>query len=190
MGQAPRALTIARSASAHLSPGVEQSHLVWYRHHLVATAVGVEAEAESSIAEAHTFLRRIIDSLDGEQREMALSMVPEHAAIVTAYSRVQSHEVRVTIPRSGVPLGRALRSDDWIEVCWTISTPEDLAIEAPASRRRHRLLRLAAEAHDQGGAPRVEDLAEVLGVSGVTIRRDLTVLRRDGHRVPTRGRRA
>jgi DNA-binding SARP family transcriptional activator len=189
MGQAPRALTIARSASANLSPGVEQSHLVWYRHHLVATAVGVEAEAESSIAEAHTILRRIIDSLDVEQREMALGMVPEHAAIVTAYSRVQSHDVRVMIPRSGVPLGRALRSDDWIEVCWTISTPEDLAIEAPASRRRHRLLRLAAEAHDQGGAPRVEDLAEVLGVSGVTIRRDLTVLRRDGHRVPTRGRR-
>ena len=119
---------------------------------------------------------------------MALAFVPEHAAILAAYSRVQSHQLHVTSPRSGVPLGRALRSDDWLDVSWTISTPEDLAIEEPANQRRHRLLRLAAEAHEQGGAPRVEDLAAALGVSAVTIRRDLAVLRRDGHHVPTRGR--
>ena len=188
MGQAPRALAFARAATANLSPGVEQPHLVWFGHHLVAEAAGLEAEAESSIGEAHAILRSIVDSLDRGQQDMALAFVPEHAAILAAYSRVQSHQLHVTIPRSGVPLGRALRSDDWLEVSWTISTPEDLAIEEPANQRRHRLLRLAAEAHEQGGAPRVEDLAAALGVSAVTIRRDLAVLRRDGHHVPTRGR--
>jgi hypothetical protein len=188
--QQERSLALVRSASTHLSPGVEQPYLVWYRHYLIAHETGAEDEARASLAEAHTILRSIVDGLDAEQRERALNAVPEHRAILDAWSRVESQQVPVTIPRAGVPLGRTLRPNDWIEVNWTISTPDDLIIDGEADRRRHRLVRLAEEAHEQGGAPRVEDFAAALGVSSVTIRRDLTGLRRAGRQIPTRGRRA
>jgi DNA-binding SARP family transcriptional activator len=189
MGQTERALTLARSASTDLSPGVEQPHLVWYRHYRVAAAIGAEDEARAAVSEANVILRRIIDDLEDEGRSRALNTVAEHRAIVDAFSRLTSQEVPVAIPRAGVPLGRALRADDWIDVTWTVSTPDDLIIDGEADRRRHRLVRLAEEAHEQGAAPRVEDFAAVLGVSSVTIRRDLTALRKAGLQVPTRGRR-
>jgi DeoR/GlpR family transcriptional regulator of sugar metabolism len=53
-----------------------------------------------------------------------------------------------------------------------------------------RLQRLAEQAEQQGGAPRVEDLAETLGVSEATVRRDLAALRKAGIDVTTRGSRS
>ena len=53
--------------------------------------------------------------------------------------------------------------------------------------RRVRLLRMAEEAVDQGGVLTQEDLARLLQVGVRTVRRDMLLLRSEGHWVPTRG---
>ena len=90
---------------------------------------------------------------------------------------------------AGAPGGRALAEDDRVEVAWTVSTPADDRIPDRMERRRHRLLRLVAEAAEQGGSPTVEDIATALGASPATVRRDLSALRSQGHEVQTRGTR-
>ncbi|HIC88611.1 MAG TPA: HTH domain-containing protein [Anaerolineae bacterium] len=46
--------------------------------------------------------------------------------------------------------------------------------------RHHRLARLLREAEAQGAHPRHTDLAQALGVSVSTVRRDMAALRREG----------
>ena len=106
--------------------------------------------------------------------------------------------VRVRLPRADAPSGRPLRDDEWVEVTWTVTTSEDEAISGKAcpersrrtARRQHRLLCLLREAQEQGAAPTVEDLAEALGVSRATVKRDLAGLRKAGRQVRTRGGRS
>jgi DeoR/GlpR family transcriptional regulator of sugar metabolism len=62
--------------------------------------------------------------------------------------------------------------------------------EGKVALRRHRILRVLAEAEAAGGLPAVADLAGALDVSPRTIRADLTALRRQGHAAHTRGHRA
>jgi DeoR/GlpR family transcriptional regulator of sugar metabolism len=59
----------------------------------------------------------------------------------------------------------------------------------PILRRRHLLQRVATQLEAQGAEATVSDLAQVLGVSEATVRRDLQALRREGTPVTTRGRR-
>jgi DeoR/GlpR family transcriptional regulator of sugar metabolism len=56
-------------------------------------------------------------------------------------------------------------------------------------RRRRQIIRLLDEATTQGAAPTVDDLAEAIGASRSTVRRDLAALRQLGARTPTRGHR-
>jgi predicted ArsR family transcriptional regulator len=56
-----------------------------------------------------------------------------------------------------------------------------------AGLRRGRILRLTEEALAQGGVLSQEDLARALGVEARTIRRDMQVLKSEGHLIPTRG---
>jgi hypothetical protein len=56
-----------------------------------------------------------------------------------------------------------------------------------AGLRRHRLLRLTREAHDQQATLSYEDLAVLLTTSPATIRRDAQALRKQGYFVMTRG---
>ena len=72
---------------------------------------------------------------------------------------------------------------------WTIAAPEDDEVAGKAARRRHRLLRLLREADAQSAAPTVTALAQALGVSERTVKRDLAALRAAGHAVRTRGSR-
>ena len=67
--------------------------------------------------------------------------------------------------------------------------PEDIAVADAVRRRRHRLLRLLREAEEQGGQPTVPHLAEAIGVSVATVKRDLQELRREGYEIRTRGTR-
>ena len=96
---------------------------------------------------------------------------------------------RMRIAAAAAPGGRTLSDADQVEVAWTVATPADELIADRIERRRTQLLRLIAEAADQGGAPTVEDLAAALGSSSATIRRDLSSLRAAGRAVETRGTR-
>jgi DNA-binding SARP family transcriptional activator len=100
-------------------------------------------------------------------------------------------KVAVLIPATGTPRGRPLGSSDHIEVLWTLDAGNQdqsvKKVKGEVGLRRARIMRLCAEANVQGGDPREEDLARVLGVTTRTIRSDIAYLRSQGCHVQTRG---
>ena len=188
-GSPGTALDLAREATDMLEEGSEETHVVWYRRYLAAEAAGAHDDAREALAEAARILNELTDRLTPEIARSARTQVPDHRAIIAASQRTFSTKRTVALPRVDVPMGRPLRDGDWIEVRWTITDPSDAAVDHPAQRRRMRLVRLAEQAEQQGGAPRLEDLAAALDVSEATVRRDLGALRDSGHRVATRGSR-
>jgi DNA-binding SARP family transcriptional activator len=100
-------------------------------------------------------------------------------------------KLALLIPRTGTPWGRRLRQYDFVEVILTVDAgKQDQALrelKGDLGVRRSRILRLCAEAYVQGGDPREEDLARVLGVTTRTIRSDIAYLRSQGCHVQTRG---
>jgi hypothetical protein len=77
-----------------------------------------------------------------------------------------------------------------VPVVLTISHPDDAAVlreQGVTGLRKHKLLRFANEAYDQGGLLIQEDLALLLTTSIRTIQRDMQEMRQQGIVVPTRG---
>ncbi|MCQ1539636.1 DUF1670 domain-containing protein [Methanocalculus taiwanensis] len=88
------------------------------------------------------------------------------------------------------PPGKSLDQLRLVPVSLTISHPEDAAIlreQGVPGLRKHKLLRFANEAYDQGGLLIQEDLALLLTTSIRTIQRDMQEMRNQGIVVPTRG---
>ncbi|WAI02386.1 DUF1670 domain-containing protein [Methanogenium organophilum] len=88
------------------------------------------------------------------------------------------------------PPGRTFGEMPLRPVFLTMAVPEDtMAFENGGLQgmRRHKLIRLAREAYDQGGLLTQHDLALLLTTSSRTIQRDIKELRNAGIRVPTRG---
>ena len=139
------------------------------------------------MALAERLLARNLEGLSDERAVVARQAVPEHRAIAEAHERYFVEQQEARLPAVEAPTGRALVDDDFVDVTWTVSHPDDWAVSSPSARRQHRLLRLAEQAATQGALPRVIDLAGVLGVSERTVKRDLSKLRSEGHRPQTRG---
>lgn len=95
--------------------------------------------------------------------------------------RKQAHLVRAS-----VPLGHALREQDYTDVWWTVDSGDEDALvlqqSGSVALRRHRLRRLIAEAHNQGALPTHTDLAHALHVCTRTVARDLAATRLSGTR--------
>jgi len=110
----------------------------------------------------------------------------------TQNSRLRPGQIRQVIAAAEAPHGRSLRETEMVEVAWTIDAgAEDLAVLAEHGQqalRQVRILRLIAEALDQGGEPTQEDLGKALGVTARTIRSDVAALRAEGYQVATRGK--
>lgn len=92
----------------------------------------------------------------------------------------------------GEPAGRPLDQCRLIRIKLTLDAPGDLDYLKPGggglpALRRARLLRIAAEAVDQGARLTQEDFVRLLVVSPRTIRRMIKALREEGIYVPTRG---
>ncbi|HHS97626.1 MAG TPA: tetratricopeptide repeat protein [Chloroflexi bacterium] len=190
LGRPDEALEATTQAVARLQPGVEQRYRVLFVHHRALRAVGREREARDVLEQAHRALMETLEGLPEPQRRTSLERVPVHRAILTAWKAASPRRVVFRLPVASAPTGRPLRDDEWVEVTWTVDAPEDRAISGKVARRRHRLLRLLEEAREQGAAPTVAHLAEALGVSERTLKRDLAALRAAGHPIPTRGQRA
>jgi tetratricopeptide (TPR) repeat protein len=188
-GDPALALDLARGATTILEQGADEPHIVWYRRYAAAESAGEHDEARESLAEASRLLDALTDELPPDGYRSARTRVPDHRAIVAATEHTFATERTVTLPRIDVPLGRPVRDDEWIDLRWTVTDPSDSSIRNRGERRRRRLVRLAEQAEQQGGAPRVEDLAEALGASAATMRRDLASLRRSGIDITTRGSR-
>ena len=88
------------------------------------------------------------------------------------------------------PPGKSIDHLRLVPVALTISHPDDAAIlseQGVTGLRKHKLLRFANEAYDQGGLLIQEDLALLLTTSIRTIQRDMQEMRQQGIVVPTRG---
>ncbi len=116
---------------------------------------------------------------------------PRQHALSAGGQLLRHGRMCVLIPRTGAPWGRPLRAEEYVEVIWTVDAGRQdevlKELKGEVGLRRARILRLCAEANVQGGDPREEDLARVLGVSTRTIRSDIAWLRAQGCSLQTRG---
>ncbi|MFZ6028481.1 MAG: AAA family ATPase [Chloroflexota bacterium] len=168
--------------------------------HILRT-VGFESELARSQVAYGLYLTRLAGAgqaergavLLGEGRAAfeRLGMARDLAALeATTTAGRPPHQIGVRLPRAGVPGGRPLREEEYVNVTWTLSVPGDDEIPGKSARRQHRLLRLLQEAAERSAAPTVPDLAAALGVNARTIRRDLAALRAAEKKAHTRGSRA
>lgn len=149
-----------------------------------------DPRAEEILHTAHSLLQKRTARIEDEElRHSYLENVAAHRELIVAFRQQQTVQtVRVRLPHANATTGRPLRDDEYVTITWTVDAPGDAKIPHKTDRRRRRIQRLLAEAQAQGAIPRDRDLAEVLGVSLPTIRRDMAALRAEGHDLPTRGR--
>jgi len=197
LGRSREARRLSQQAVAALEElGERLSHtkdIYFERYQIIAALDGSEA-AQPYLELAYQHLMGMADDIaDSDLRRSFLKHVAEHRMIVTAYhlGRVPTslNQRSVRLAHADAPTGRPLRDDEYVEVTWTLTAPEDDEIATRPDRRRHRLLRLLRQATDQSAAPTVADLAAALDVSPRTIKRDLAALRAQGHEAHTRGTR-
>jgi hypothetical protein len=101
-------------------------------------------------------------------------------------------QIKLLVVAAHEPAGKALEDCQKVTVRLTLDAGHDdfevRACRGVIALRRARLLRLAAEAREQGGLLSHEDLGyRLLNCALRTIVRDIQVLRRAGVQVPTRG---
>jgi len=189
-GGDPKAAVAATDRAIGSADRVEQGYLIFFRRYEALHAAQRMDEAQDTLQRAHLELLKTLGGLTPEQRNQALTAIPEHRSIEEAWLATQPVVTTIGLPAMEAPTGRPLRSDEWVAVTWTVSHPADGKLTDPVDRRRRLLQRLMEEARNQGGAPTVDDLAAALHTSRTTVRRDLAHLRKQGQPVFTRGSRS
>jgi len=140
-----------------------------------------------------------LHSLEVElQRDYGLSVVASRALMRRLEEFLDTHaggaaspgQLRYTAVAMGEKAGKPLSQCLTVPVLLTLLHPADAEVQqgsgSPALRRA-RLVRMATEAHRQGGVLSHEDLALLLAVDGSTIRRMVAACAAEGERPPTRG---
>ncbi len=166
-------------------PDTEFGFLTAWRCGSVYESLGRRDDAAAQFEFAFSLLESNLEGFDPVMAASARNQ-PDLAAIVEDYERFHPRFVHRTLSLASAPTGRPLRDDDLVDVTLTASLPEDWSEPEAGTRRRLRILRLCEEASDVGASPRIVDLAEILGVSDRTIKRDLADLREAGHSPQTR----
>jgi hypothetical protein len=128
----------------------------------------------------------------GFSQALARSLVQlMHDHIETNYSNLRGDsQVIYHAVSAQEPPGKSIDHLRLVPVALTISHPDDALIlkeQGVPGLRKHKLLRFANEAYDQGGLLIQEDLALLLTTSVRTIQRDMREMRQQGIVVPTRG---
>jgi len=186
---------VMRKAEAEW-PGTECCPEVPYNCFLVAEGTRRWAAARAALEKAARVVvertARIGDLTSQEKYRTGLRV---HRAIAEALAQQPPPgQLRVRLARADAPGRGRLAPGETVTVVWTVDAGEEdaafLKREGKVALRRHRILRLLAEAEAAGALPTVADLAGALDVSPRTVRADLAALRQQGHAVRTRGRRS
>ncbi|MCB9134949.1 MAG: tetratricopeptide repeat protein [Anaerolineales bacterium] len=170
--------------------GEKAQNWLWY-FGLLLQKLGRETDMQTVIRAAYAELQRQACAIhDPELRRGFFTRVPVNRAIVSAYDQLSQtiRQVNVSLARSEAPLGRLLRSDEYVSINWTVNAPEDEAFPDKTAQRHYRLKRLLDEARACGATPTDDDLADALGVSRRTILRDMQTLSEELSELPTRKR--
>jgi len=188
-GDSALAFEYSDRAMREIRPGIELAHMVPFAMGEVLDARGDHVEAMRYYLQSHELLMTTLRGLPPSMLETSLSTVPAHRTVHEKW-RSQQPEVReVLLPAKVAPSGRSLTERDHVSVRWTVHEPSDNDVPDRIERRQTRLLRLINQASEQAAVPTVEHLAEALGSSSATVRRDLAALRGAGQAVATRGTR-
>lgn len=158
-----------------------------YVAYQIFTARGEEPRAQAHVQQAMQAMTEAAAPLSVEERSAFLQQVALNRDTLAAF-HAQSRILHVRLARIGVPLGRKLRDEDYVQVHWTIATPSDKTETRADERRRLVLRRLLSEAVAQGAVATDTDLATALDVNRRTVLRDMELLRAAGVEVLTRGR--
>jgi DNA-binding SARP family transcriptional activator/Flp pilus assembly protein TadD len=151
----------------------------------VLKAVGRETDAIGQFELAYELLESNLDGIPDDKRAAAWAST-EFAAIIEDYEKLKARFMDVVLPLADAPLGRPLHADEFTSVRWSLSLPEDWETTSVSERRRNRVLRLTEQAAEAGAVARVSDLADAIGVSERTVKRDLAELRKLGRKPKTR----
>jgi hypothetical protein len=180
---AERGLALARSGEV---AGEHPQAWLWALAQLLRR-LGRPDQAVEVLRAASAEVRRQALMIRDPARRRDFERVPLNQAIITELSGEADTQTsqEVLLAHREAPLGRPLRREELVRVRWTLTAPDDAAIDDKAERRRHRLQRLLTEAASHEAAPTDDDLARALGVSRRTILRDIAVL---GDQTPTRRR--
>ncbi len=167
-GMATEAVELTDAAMALLDDQEEMDYMMWYHRAVALEAAGRKREAREALARSVERLETMLATLSPEHQAMSRERVSEHRIILAAWAAHSPEQRTVTLPGRNDPAARTVQ--------WTVRAPEDADIPDELARRRHRLRRLLDEAAQQDARPTVRALAEVLGVSPRTVRRDLRAL--------------
>ena len=174
-----RALSLNRA-------GMKVAHVTAWLCATALSALGDEERAIDQFKLAFDLLSSSLQGLPSAVATQSWTVVPEHVSIAEDYQRRVPVFATVQVPAKSAPMGRPLNPDEFVDLEWTVSAPDDWTVDNAAERRQKRLCRLAEEADAQGGSARILDLADALDVSERTIKRDIAELRSRGTTVRTR----
>ena len=186
---------VVAKANAQWS-GTERCPFVYYNHYLVAKGTHHWAAARAAVEEAAAVLDERVKKIAAPAwREKYISGHRFNRDITSAAADLPPPgQLRVSLAPVDTGAHHHPAPEEAVTVIWTVDAGEpDAALaerDGKVTLRRHRILRLLVEAEEAGGSPTVADLAGALNVSPRTIDSDLAALRRQGHSIRTRGRRA
>jgi DNA-binding SARP family transcriptional activator/biotin operon repressor len=160
-----------------------------FAYHRALAALGRTDQAKEALEHAYRHLITALADLTPEARLSSLERVSAHREILAVWEAIHFQREVVRLPQIEAPTGRPLRDTEFVNVTWTLFAPEDNTVLDKSERRQAQLERLMREAGHQGASPTVDDLAQALGASRATIKRDLAALRRSGGELRTRGTR-
>lgn len=185
-GYLDEAVDLANRAISLNRPSGYRPHLVAWWCSEILSAAGEQVGAGEQVALAYQLVSRNLEEVPASIAASSWDGIAEHRSIAEARELHFVDQIEWRVPRVDAPTGRTLDTSEYVDVVWTTSHPDDWEWTAAARRRQHRILRLTTQAASRRGVARVSDLAEVLGVSERTIKRDLAQLRADGHTLKMR----
>lgn len=182
LGRPEQALAYTQQALLGLAQGAVDNEIaseIYSAHAQVLVAQGEEKQAQDYFKRAYENLVRYAAQLEDEAARQAFF---NHNPFTRHLMR-ELYARQIAQPPDSVTRKLPARRDPArrVQVSWTVDAgPADAALrqaEGAITLRRTRLARLLREAKTQGGRATVEQLADALGVSARTVKRDLAALR-------------